>query len=122
MVNPKPQPPGPHGALENLVERSPIQSKKFIAFLLSQVTWTLLMAAMLIWVWWTDKDDLDVLKFGLLLSIIVGNLFLQVAYICSQAAVDAFVRLAGKGFNLLGPVSKKVLGPGKDPDENSTFG
>lgn len=71
----------------------PLESKKFIAFLVGELTWkVVLIVALLVlheefknmgaWVWW------------FLISIVVTAGFAEVGYIGGQAWLDRYVRVA----------------------------
>lgn len=70
----------------------PLQSKKFIAFLTSDLTLKGLAVLILAWAW--NLDEVSNRVFLLLLTIIVVSGFLAVGYILGQAGLDRYVRLA----------------------------
>jgi hypothetical protein len=67
-----------------MVEKTPLSSKKFIAYLLGQFCWTITMLFAIAW---------DVQDWALLAMVLVNG-FLQVAYIGGQAWLDRYVRVA----------------------------
>ena len=73
-------------------EKSPLRSKKFLAFLLSEITWKLLAGAVLAWAWNTDAIEFH--AFIVLLVIVILAAFVEVGFILGQAGLDRFVRLA----------------------------
>ena len=74
-------------------EKSPKESKKFIAWFLSEMTWkVILVVALLVW-----RDDLTRVGSGgwwLLLSIVMTAGFIGIGFILGQAALDKYVRVA----------------------------
>lgn len=73
-------------------EKAPLKSKKFIAFLVSEFTWKLLAALVLVWAW--SAEAIELRAFLILLAIVVVAAFVEVGYILGQASLDKFVRLA----------------------------
>lgn len=70
----------------------PMSSKKFVAFLISEVTWKLLLGyAMFIGVK-EGKIELDL--FTVLLCIIAVAGFVEVGYMLGQASLDKYLKLA----------------------------
>lgn len=82
-------------------ERTPVQSKKFIAFLVSDISWTIITLYML----WIIHEGLlrhvngelnSVLAsmVTLLMAVIIVSGFVQAGYIINQTALDKYVRVA----------------------------
>lgn len=80
-------------------DKSPLQSKKFLAYLLAEATWKLILAITL----WTTKDvliaraDIDGGGVGLwafMLAIVLVAGFIEAGFILGQAALDKYVRVA----------------------------
>ena len=69
------------------VEKTPLQSKKFIAFLVAEVTWKVVLGIML----WKLGDGL-LLTLGMAVVIVAG--FIEAVYVGGQAAIDAYIRVA----------------------------
>jgi hypothetical protein len=78
---------------ETMSEKTPLQSKKFVAYLLAEITWKILLGLMLVtfrdeitgvgvWAWWT------------MLSIVIVAGFVEVGFIGGQAWLDKYVRVA----------------------------
>jgi len=76
--------------IANGFEKSPMASKKFVAYLLSQLSWTGLMGAILVIEVLTQVEH----DQWLLLSMVVAQAFLQTGFILGQAGLDMFVRCA----------------------------
>jgi hypothetical protein len=72
------------------VEEGPMLGKKFVAFLISEMTWKVLAGLVLFW----GRDSISDQVWLILLSIIVVAGFVEVGYIVGQASLDKYVRLA----------------------------
>jgi hypothetical protein len=81
------------GSLANIIERSPLQSKKFIAFVIS----SMFTKAMIAYCIYKENTSLSTML------LIGSNAFLEIGYILGQAALDAYTR------SLMG-VAKSVRG------------
>ena len=68
--------------LQKFIEKSPLQSKKFLGFLMSNLMWWVLIGLAI----WHDSS------FAVQMTIIIVAGFIQTVYIGGQAAVDAYVR------------------------------
>lgn len=82
-------------------EKTPLESKKFIAFLVSSGIWVAAMMAAIL----TMRDTAGFSTT--LLAMVISLGFIQALYIGGQAAVDTFVRI-GVAF-----AARKV--PGQNP-------
>lgn len=95
-------------------EKSHLQSKKFVAFLIAEIGWKItLVAALLVW-----KDNLTALgsgAWGLLLAIVVTAGFVEAGFILGQAALDKYTRVA----EIAAGVAKGTL-PGTVADTSTT--
>lgn len=74
-------------------EKSHLESKKFIAWFVSEMTWkAILIVALVVW-----REDLLRASAGawwFLMSIVVTAGFIGVGFILGQAALDKYVRVA----------------------------
>jgi len=75
-------------------KKSPLQSKKFIAFMTDSFLWKVLMVLVLITV------PPGAHQTAILCSLIAVNAFVSVGYILGQASLDKFLHLAQMGHNL----------------------
>lgn len=80
-------------------EKSPLQSKKFLAYLLAEATWKIVLVVTL----WTAKDVLlareDIAGAGaglwsFMFSIVLVAGFIEAAFIGGVAVLDKYVRIA----------------------------
>lgn len=80
-VKPSPQPP------------LPLSSKKFIAFLIGELTWKIVLVVALV-VLREDFKDMGAWVWGFLIAVVVTAGFAEVGYIGGQAWLDKYVRVA----------------------------
>jgi hypothetical protein len=73
-----------------VVESSPMQSKKFVAYLVAELTWKILAGLVLFW----GKDSIPQSVFVVLLAIILVAGFVETGYILGQVSIDKFIQLA----------------------------
>jgi len=99
------------------VPLSPFASKKFVAFMVSEMTWKILAAAVLC----RKKDSIPDQAFYVLLAIILVSGFVEVGYIIGQGGLDKFTRVAsiivggghGHGVEMKG---MKIVAPPQSPE------
>jgi hypothetical protein len=72
--------------------KTPRQSKKFVAFLLADVGWKVALVLMLL----SFRESMTSYAFGLMLTVVIVSGFIQVGYILGQAALDKYIYLAEK--------------------------
>jgi hypothetical protein len=70
--------------------QKPMQSKKFVAFLLSTVGWNALMLSII----WKFEEKIDHIALTLLVTMVITNGFIQIGYILGQAALDKYKQVA----------------------------
>jgi len=68
----------------------PLKSKKFAAYLLSELGWKI----SLFYVLYQYSGKIEHYSFMILLSIVITSGFIQVGYILGQAALDKYALLA----------------------------
>ena len=71
-------------------DKLPLQSKKFLAYLIADIGWKILM----FYVVWEYKTKIDRYAFLILVSMIVTTGFIQIGYILGQAFIDRYVMIA----------------------------
>ena len=71
-------------------DKLPLQSKKFLAYLIADIGWKMLM----FYVVWEYKTQIDRYAFLILVSMIVTTGFIQIGYILGQAFIDRYVMIA----------------------------
>lgn len=98
-------------------ERSPLQSKKFLAFLLADMGWKVITIMML----FTIGSDMNILAWGLIMAVIITAGFIQTGMILGQAHLDKYVRIATINAGLgMGTALKKAIPAASEEDESST--
>jgi hypothetical protein len=80
------------GVPKGLTEKSPLQSKKFVAFLVSEITWKVVLMALLIVGIKEAKIDVFIGSIALAIVIIAGAI--EALYIGGQKGLDQYTRIA----------------------------
>lgn len=89
-------------------EKPPLTSKKFVAFLLAEVTWKLILIVAL-FVFKTELQAATVWGWWFMVTIVLVAGFVEVGFIGGQAWLDRYVRVAK--IVAKGPVSPKTNPP-----------
>lgn len=76
-------------------DKLPLQSKKFLAYLIADLGWKALM----FYVVWEYKTEINQYAFMVLVSMIVTAGFIQIGYILGQAFIDRYVMIAMAAMN-----------------------
>ena len=101
-----------------------MQSKKFVAFLISEVTWKLLAAGVLIWSRKAvETNTTATAVWAILMLIILVAGFVEAGYILGQAALDIYVRLAqvaAKSGHSMKIHGLEMTPPDSDPDPTAS--
>ena len=74
------------------MDKPPLKSKKFVAYLLGELGWKFTIGAVL----WRNAGEIDFYVLTLLMTIIIISGFLQVGYILGQASLDKYVQVSGQ--------------------------
>lgn len=97
-------------------EKRPSESKKFLAWFISEITWkAIIVVALILW-----KGDLTVTGSGawwFLITIVVTAGFIGIGFILGQAALDKYVRVAEIAADT---VHDKLAGNPMPKDESTT--
>ena len=83
------------------MDKKPLQSKKFMAYLIADFGWKLV----LFYILYHSKTKFDHYSFPVTMTLLIVSGFIQVGYILGQAALDKYSNL-----------SKQILD--KDKNEN----
>jgi hypothetical protein len=70
------------------MEKTPLQSKKFIAYLIADIGWKIALFFIL----FQTKNSYNQYNFVIILTTVVVSGFIQVGYILGQAALDKYTR------------------------------
>lgn len=73
-----------------MVDKLPLKSKKFIAYLIADFGWKVLMGAIV----WQYQNKIEHYAFMTLVAMIVTSGFIQIGYILGQAALDKYTHVA----------------------------
>lgn len=74
------------------MDKKPLQSKKFIAYLIADLGWKLALFYML----YQSKSKFDYYNFSVIITLLIVSGFIQVGYILGQAALDKYVTVTEK--------------------------
>lgn len=69
------------------MDKKPLQSKKFIAYLVADLGWKLALFYML----YQSKSKFDHYNFSVIITLLIVSGFIQVGYILGQAALDKYL-------------------------------
>jgi len=89
-----------------MAEGKPLESKKFIAYLVAEVTWKI--ALLVVLVSGMKNGTIDLIVGGIATAIVIVAGFIEAVYVGGQAALDKYVRVAeiaassGKSLTLSG--------------------
>lgn len=72
------------------MDKMPLKSKKFLAYMISELGWK----ASIFYMLWIYADKIDFYALTLLMCLVIINAFLQVGYILGQVALDKYVHVA----------------------------
>lgn len=73
-----------------ILDKTPMKSKKFIAYMASEIGWKLLLFYLLFQL----NGKLDHYTLVILMTIVITSGFIQIGYILGQAALDKYVSAA----------------------------
>jgi len=71
----------------------PLESKKFLAYLISEVTWKLVLLIALL-VFHQEFKDVGYMAWWFMISIVITAGFVEIGYIGGQAWLDRYVKVA----------------------------
>ena len=72
-----------------MTTQSPLKSKKFIAYLIADLGWKLILLYMLFQL----KGSYDYYSFFIVLTLVITTGFIQVGYILGQASLDKYIKM-----------------------------
>jgi hypothetical protein len=72
-----------------MTNQNPLKSKKFIAYLIADIGWKLLLVYMLFQL----KGKYDYYSFFITLTLVITTGFIQVGYILGQASLDKYTKM-----------------------------
>ena len=77
------------------MDKLPLKSKKFIAYLIAEFGWKILIGLVL----FQYSGKIEHYSFMLLMAIVVTSGFIQIGYILGQAALDKYSMIAEKAID-----------------------
>lgn len=72
------------------IDKTPLKSKKFIAYMTSELGWK----AILFYLLYHLQGKLDHYSLIILMTVVITSGFIQIGYILGQAALDKYVNAA----------------------------
>lgn len=73
-----------------MMDKLPLKSKKFVAYIIADFGWKVLMGAVV----WQYENKIEHYAFMTLVTMIVTSGFIQIGYILGQAALDKYTHVA----------------------------
>lgn len=73
-----------------MLDKTPLKSKKFIAYLIADFGWKIIILYMLMHL----KSKLEPQELTFLLTIVITSGIIQIGYILGQAALDKYINAA----------------------------
>ena len=70
----------------------PLQSKKFLAYLISEIGWK----AIIFYILYKVDNKIDPSVTTLLITIVITSGFIQIGYILGQVALDKYIQITDK--------------------------
>lgn len=77
------------------MHKTPLKSKKFIAYLISDIGWKLVI----FYVLYKQSDNIQPTTTTFLLALAFVNGFMQAGYILGQAALDRYVQMTETAYS-----------------------
>ena len=74
---------------------SPLQSKKFVAYLIAEFGWKVALFALM----YVYGKGIEHYSFMVMMTLIIVSGFIQVGYILGQAALDKYAHVAEKALD-----------------------
>ena len=73
-----------------MFDKTPLKSKKFLAYLLADIGWKIIILYMLMHL----QSKLDPEELTFLLTVVITSGIIQIGYILGQAALDKYITAA----------------------------
>ena len=73
-----------------MLDKTPLKSKKFIAYLIADLGWKVIILYMLMHL----KSKLQPSELSFLLTVVITSGVIQIGYILGQAALDKYINAA----------------------------
>ena len=102
---------------QTALDKLPLKSKKFLAYLLADLGWKFLM----FYVVWEYKTKIDHYAFMVLVTMIVTSGFIQIGYILGQAALDKYTHVATTALERDNPSTPPNTPKSSKPEDTDEF-
>ena len=86
-----------------MLDKTPLKSKKFIAYLIADFGWKIIILYMLMHL----KSKLETQELTFLLTVVITSGIIQIGYILGQAALDKYINAAVEIFDRDEDLNKK---------------
>ena len=73
-----------------MLDKTPLKSKKFIAYLIADIGWKIIILYMLMHL----KAKIEAGELTLLLTVVITSGIIQIGYILGQVALDKYINAA----------------------------
>lgn len=93
------------------MDKLPLKSKKFLAYLIADVGWKILM----FYVIWEYQTKIEHYAFMVLVSMVVTSGFIQIGYILGQTALDKYTHIAVSAIDKEAPTPPQKPSPSSEP-------
>ena len=101
------------------MEKSPLQSKKFVAYLVAELSWKIILVVALL-VFRDQLADASASAWWFMFTVVIVAGFVEVGTIGGQAWLDKYVRVAQIAANVPGAVKATTdQGTGGAPEETT---
>lgn len=77
------------------MDKTPLKSKKFVAYLISDIGWKIILLYLI----YKQKDNIQPAAISLMLALTFVNGFMQVGYILGQASLDKYVKMTENAYS-----------------------
>lgn len=78
------------------MDKKPLQSKKFVAYLIADIGWKIALFYTL----FQSRNSYNQYNFVIILTLMVISGFIQVGYILGQAALDKYTKTIDNSLNI----------------------
>jgi hypothetical protein len=78
-----------------MLDKAPMKSKKFIAYLIADIGWKVIILYMLTHL----KSKIETSELTFLLTVVITSGVIQIGYILGQAALDKYINAAVEIFD-----------------------
>lgn len=101
--------------MSNNKDKLPLQSKKFVAYLISDIGWKIIILYMLMHL----SSKLEPSELTFLLTVVITSGVIQIGYILGQSALDKYLSTATEIFDKEDQKLKKEISKLKDKDHEN---